>query len=83
MIFKHFGAGSALDVVFSADMLDDRGMKRLVRVPIPPPFSVTAASQMFHVLLVLVNFIPLSLSVLVSFFDPPQPLILFLSNYID
>lgn len=58
-----------LDVVFSADMLDDRGMKRLVRVP----FSVTAASQMFHVLLVLVIFIPLSLSVLVSFFDPPNP----------
>lgn len=75
--FKHFGDGSVLDVVIFADMLDDRGMKQLVYVPIPFCYCVTASLA----LVLVICFLPLCL----CHTSPPPPLCShpFLSTSID
>lgn len=56
--FKHFGVGSVLDVVLFADMLDDRGMKRLFCVPIPFCYHFVTTSPS---LVLVIRFLPLCL----------------------
>lgn len=74
--FKHFEVGSVLDVVLFADMLDDRGMKRLFCVPIPFCYHCVTMSLSF---VLVICFLSLCLYH-TSTPRPPHP---FLSTSID
>lgn len=77
--FKHFEAGSVLDVVLFADKLDDGGMKRLFCVPIPFCYHCVTTSPS---LVLVIFFLSLCLCH-TSTPTQPYPPSLFLSNYID
>lgn len=66
---KHSESGSVLDVVFFADMLDNKGPKRLLCVPIPFCYHCVTAS----VSLVLVIFFPLFRCACVILRHAPAP----------
>lgn len=56
--FKHFNVGSVLEVVLFADMLDGRGMKWLVCVPIPFCYQCVTMSPS---LVLVISFLSLCL----------------------
>lgn len=74
--FKHFEVGSVLDVVLFADMLDGRGVKRLVCVPIPFCYHCVIMSSSLVLVICFLSLCLCHTSTLLSHHP-------FLSTYID